>query len=192
MNKLGKIFIVIGIILISISSYLLIDNFLEEKHAENSSKEVLEIMEQTTNNIINLSNNSTVSINGDSYIGIIYLPSLNLELPVMTKYSDVNLQKAPCVYYGSIYTNDLIICAHSYKAHFKYLSKLSKNDYIIIKDINNQEYYYQVLFTEVLEPTDVLEMIDNEYDLTLYTCTPDGQKRITIRCNKIISPIEYN
>lgn len=192
MNRIGQVFIILGILLIAISTYLLVDDLIAEKHAATSSKEVLELMEQTTDNVTQLSNTNTISINGDSYIGVLYIPTLNLELPVMTKYSDANLQKAPCVYYGSLHTNDLIICAHSYKAHFKYLSKLSKHDYIIIKDINNQEYYYEVLFTEVLSATDVLEMIDNEYDLTLYTCTPDGQKRITIRCNKVISPIAYN
>lgn len=191
MNKHSKIFIIIGIILITISTYLLVDNLLEEKYAETLSKKALEIIENSNYETINISNLSTASINGDSYIGILYIPTINLELPIMTHYNEFNLQKAPCVYYGSIATNDLIICAHSYKAHFKYLSKLSKNDYIIIKDINKQEYYYEVLFTEVLDSTDVLEMIDNEYDLTLYTCTPDGQKRITVRCNRIISSIEY-
>jgi len=146
MNKVGKILIIIGLVLIIISTYLLVDDLLEEKYAETSSKKILEIMGNSNYETINISNLSTISINGDSYTGILYIPTINLELPIMTKYNESNLQKAPCVYYGAITTNDLIICAHSYKAHFKYLSKLSKNDYIIIKDMNNQEYYYKVLF----------------------------------------------
>ena len=32
------------------------------------------------------------------------------------------------------------------------------------------------------------EMINNDFDLTLYTCTTDGMNRITIRCNMINKP----
>ena len=50
---------------------------------------------------------------------------------------------------------------------------------------NGNNYIYEVVTIEVLKPNQVSEMINNDYDLTLYTCTNDGQNRITVRCNKI-------
>ena len=127
----------------------------------------------------------TTNINGYDYIGTITIPTINLELPVMSEYDYNRLEIAPCRYYGSIYTNDLIICAHSYKTHFKYIDKLKQKDLILFTDINNNTHVYEVLEIEILKPTEVSEMINSDFDLTLYTCTYDGQNRITVRCNKI-------
>ena len=127
----------------------------------------------------------SISINGYNYLGTITIPRLNLELPVMDEYDYNRLKKAPCRYYGSIYTNDLIICAHSYRTHFGYLDRLKQKDMIVFTDIDGINYFYEVLEIEILKPTEVDKMINNDFDLTLYTCTSDGNNRITVRCNRI-------
>ena len=38
----------------------------------------------------------------------------------------------------------MIICGHSYKKHFKYLSKLKQGDYVIFTDVLNNQYIYEV------------------------------------------------
>ena len=38
---------------------------------------------------------------------------------------------------------------------------------------------------EILKPTEIKEMIESNFDLTLYTCTKDSKSRVTIRCNRI-------
>lgn len=193
MSKIGKKLIIIGISLIIISSILSIHNIYEENKAGKNSIAVLDNMKDTivenvqniNNEIENEKNMQTININGYDYIGTITIPSLNLELPIMSEYDYDRLKISPCRYYGSIYTNDLIICAHSYKTHFKYISNLNQGDKIIITDTLGINYIYEVLEIEILNPNDVSKMIDNEFDLTLYTCTNDGLKRITVRCNRI-------
>lgn len=195
MNKISKLFIITGSILILVSILLFTFNKYEELNAGNKSAIALDIiknnLEDSFNNNINnqeiLYNKEmlTTNIDGYEYIGTINIPTLNLELPIMSNYDYDLLKIAPCRYYGSIYTNDLIICAHSYKTHFKYLNKLKQKDLIMITDINGNKYIYEVLEIEILKPTDVSKMINNDFDLTLYTCTNDGLNRITVRCNKI-------
>jgi len=196
MNKLGKVFITLGIILIAISVSMIIYNKYEDLSAGKASQDVLAIIEENVeeNNIENdldiLVNDSskemdTTKIKGYDYIGTIIIPKLNLELPIMSEYDYDRLKKAPCRYYGSIYTNDLIICGHSYKTHFRYLNKLKQKDLVVFTDVNNTSYIYEVLEIEVLEKTDVEKMINNDYDLTLYTCTNGGIDRLAIRCNRV-------
>ena len=36
---------------------------------------------------------------------------------------------------------------------------------------------------EILEATDINNMLDSQFDLTLYTCTKDSLRRVTIRAN---------
>ena len=201
MNKLSKIFMSIGILLIAISAALLIYNNYEETKAGKKSKEVLKAIKINLNNIpkdintnkIDLAQTNeemhTINIDGYDYIGTITIPSLGLELPIMSKYDNNSLKIAPARYYGSVYTNDLIICGHSYKTHFKYLSNLEQRDNIIFTDIEGQSYIYEVLEIEVLSPSEVSTMIDNEFDLTLYTCTDDGFNRITVRCNRVTNKV---
>lgn len=200
MNKLGKIFILIGFLLIITSIFLIISNNYEEVSAGKKSKIALDIIKENIENInienetnINQINNNEeqskemkrTNINGYDYIGTITIPALNIELPIMSEYDYNRLMISPCRYYGSIHTNDLIICAHSYKTHFKYLDNLKQKDLIMITDIDGNNYFYEVLEIEILKPDQVSEMINNEFDLTLYTCTNDGQNRITVRCNRI-------
>lgn len=202
MNKLAKTFILIGSFLITISISLIISNNYQEINAGKKSKVALDIIkenidkndetniEETTINQINNQEEQSkemkrTNINGYDYIGTITIPTLNLELPIMSEYDYNRLMISPCRYYGSIHTNDLIICAHSYKTHFKYLDKLKQKDLIMITDIDGNNYFYEVLEIEILNPDQVSEMINNEFDLTLYTCTNDGQKRITVRANRI-------
>ena len=102
MNKIGKIFIIIGILLIGASLALFIKNYIDNKIAEDSSKEILSIMgkNEEEKDIIQLTSNkaNSININGDLYMGILYIPAINMELPIMSNYSYENLQKAPCIY----------------------------------------------------------------------------------------------
>ena len=189
-NNLGKIFITQGVILIIISISMLIYNKYEDIKAYKFSQEVLVIIENNiSDNEVKENDYSkemdTINIKGYDYIGTIIIPKLDLKLPIMSEYDYSRLKKTPCRYYGSIHTNDLIICGHSYKTHFKYLNKLKQKDLIIFTDVNNVNYVYEVLEIEVLKKTDVEKMIDNDYDLTLYTCTNGGIDRLTIRCNRV-------
>ena len=196
MNKLSRKLIIIGVILITTSITLISCNNYEEEKAALNSSNVLEsiktnISEEENKTIINYQNKEmeTINISGYDYIGTIAIPSLNLELPIMSEYDNDRLKIAPCRYYGSLYTNDLIICAHSYKTHFKYLSNLNQLDKIIITDIHGNNHIYEVLEIEILNPKEVSKMINNDFDLTLYTCTNDGLNRITVRCNRVSSSI---
>lgn len=189
MNKLGKYLIILGVILIAISLSLFTFNNLEDYHASKSSHEILEMIDDNKNEeiVTNVSNltkqgEDVINIKGNNYIGIIEIPTLNLKLPIMSEFTYDKLKIAPCRYFGSIQTNDLVICGHSYLAHFGNLYKLQPKDIIIINDFHKQ-YIYEVEAIEILEATDINNMLDSQFDLTLYTCTKDSLRRVTIRAN---------
>ena len=188
MKKISKIFFGLGTILIILSIFFLINDLNEDKLAGSTSKKVLGIIENDLDNNDNSNKNyvdDTILIDGYNYIGIIEIPSINLKLPIISTFDYDRLKIAPCIYYGSIETNDLVICGHSYKNHFRYLKELKSGDIITITDMNSNTYYYEVALVEILKPTEVLEMIESSFDLTLYTCSYGALKRITVRCNRI-------
>ena len=126
----------------------------------------------------------TVEAEGDRYIGTLYFPSLQLELPVMSSWSYPDLKKAPCLYSGSIYENNAVIAGHNYASHFGRLTKLDPGDAVYFTDVDGNVFTYGVVSQEVLEPTAVEEMTSGDFDLSLFTCTLSGQSRFTVRCDR--------
>jgi sortase A len=127
----------------------------------------------------------TVQVEGGECIGILAIPVLEVELPVLTDWSYEKLKKAPCHYYGSCYESDFVIAAHNYASHFGRLTQLQTGDLVLFTDVAGQTHYYEVVLLETLPPTATEEMITSGFALSLYTCTPGGGNRVTVRCNRV-------
>lgn len=127
----------------------------------------------------------SVPLENDDCIGILSIPVLEIELPVLTDWSYAKLKKAPCHYYGSCYDTDFVIAAHNYAAHFGRLTELRQGDLVLFTDTGGTTHSYEVVLRETLPPTATEEMITSGFDLSLYTCTPGGANRVTVRCNKV-------
>ena len=127
----------------------------------------------------------TVKVGGYDCIGILSVPVLDLELPVLADWSYTKLKKAPCHYYGNNYEKDFVIAAHNYKSHFGRLSELHTGDLIVFTDANGADHGYEVVLLETLPKEATQEMIASGFALSLYTCTPGGASRVTVRCNAV-------
>ncbi len=130
----------------------------------------------------------TIEIDGESYIGILQIPSLGIELPVMAEWSYPNLKKSPCRYVGNPNSKNLIIAAHNYSSHFGRISELRSGDEILFTDVNGKVFRYSVAMTENIGGKDVEAMmkdIDDNWQLTLFTCTLGGQSRVSVRAEEI-------
>ena len=126
----------------------------------------------------------TAKVDGYDCIGVLSIPVLEIELPVLTDWSYAKLEIAPCHYFGSCVEKDFVIAAHNYLSHFRKLSQLQPKDLILFTDISGTVHYYEVVLLETLPPSATEEMITSGFDLSLYTCTPGGASRVTVRCRK--------
>lgn len=115
-------------------------------------------------------------------IGILEIPALDLELPVISSWSYSSLRLAPCRYSGSAYKGDLVIAAHNYQSHFGGLRTLPEGSEVFFTDAVGNRFSYYVAVTEALTPWSVDDMTSGEWPLTLFTCTLDSQNRVTVRC----------
>ena len=124
-------------------------------------------------------------INGQSYIGVLEIPKLELELPIISEWNDERLKISPCRYVGSAYTGNLILSGHSYVNHFRYIRKLENGDRVNFTDMDGNRFVYQVVSSEIIDASDVEGMLAGDWDLTLFTCTPGGRSRNTVRCHLV-------
>lgn len=126
-----------------------------------------------------------VEIEGYGYVGYLSIPTLQLELPVMSECDRSRLKISPCRFAGSTKTDNLVIAGHNYTRFFGTLSRLSPGDMVYLIDMDGMLSSYEVAEVEVLAPTDIEGMISGNYALTLFTCTYDIKNRIAVRCERI-------
>lgn len=185
---IGTLCVLLGIVCLFCSVGFVLYNYLESENAANSTKSLLEDFNSEIHNQNHKQNNSkmpTVKVGGYDCIGVLSIPALGLELPVLTDWSYAKLKKAPCLYYGSYYEKDFVIAAHNYKSHFGRLSTLKKGDVVIFTSADGVARYYEVALLETLPKNATEEMITSGFDLSLYTCTLGGGSRVTVRCNLV-------
>lgn len=192
-NKTGKIFIVIGVVLVSLALLLLLYNIREDRLAGQASDEALTSIKETIPDEIafgvsesNLEHDgdpyemTVKEIDGYGYIGYLDIPALDLQLPIMSEWDDDRLNIAPCREYGSSKSDDLVIAGHNYRQHFASLPKLEIGNSFIFTDMNGIINTYEVQSIEVIEPTAVEVVKNSESDIILYTCTYGGQDRVAV------------
>lgn len=126
-----------------------------------------------------------VVVDGYACIGVLWIPSLDLELPVITETSKKALKLAPCRFSGSAYQNDLVIGAHNYSTHFGKIGDLPYGSAVEFTDLDGNVFLYRVADIEILQPNQAEELCSGQWPLTLYTCTYGGRTRIVVRCERI-------
>ena len=185
-KRIGVICVFLGVLCILSSVGFVVYNRWEDKNAEEIAQSLLEDVQ----NIIDEktpkpedTEMATVKVDNYDCIGVLSIPILDLELPVLTDWSYSKLKKSPCHYYGSYYEKDFVIAAHNYKAHFGRLSELQAGDVVVFTNVSGTAHYYEVVILETLSPNATKEMITSGFDLSLYTCTLGGGSRVTVRCN---------
>lgn len=195
MRKVGIFCIILGILCLLAAGGWVVYNILEAKSAENAANVLLQdVHEQIamTEEPAQIAPEEpimqqmlTTQVSGYDCIGILSIPALELELPVLTDWTYEKLKVAPCVYYGSYYEKNFVIAAHNYEGHFKKLSQLQAGDLLSLTDVSGHKRVYEVVLLETLPGDATEEMITADFDLSLYTCTPGGGSRITVRCNAV-------
>lgn len=203
MKHKGTGLIASGLALILAAAALTGYNLLESRQAKQSAAQTLQILqaeivpEETNSDAVDKASAveevpdyvrfpememPIVHVDGQDYVGMISIPSLELELPVISQWSYPALKIAPCRYEGSAYTGDLILMAHNFESHFGKIKELRPEDAVLFTDMDGNVFSYRVVELETLPGTAIEDMSAGVWDLTLFTCTYGGRSRVTIRC----------
>lgn len=209
MRKLRTILYGLGFLMLAAALMLTVWNIRTDQEAGESAKEVLEELEismQDENPVKEDSEQPTIqlepqvqipdhllnpdmdmpvkNVDGKEYVGIITMHQLGIELPVMSDWSYSKLKQAPCLYSGSVYQDNLVIMAHNYRSQFGRIRRLTTGSQITFTDMDGNVFAYLVAAIEVLDPLEVENVTNGEWDLTLFTCTLGGESRVVVRCEK--------
>lgn len=205
-KRKGGLWITLGLLLIVAALSLVCYNLYDALRAEQSAWQIMNSLEVASAEDSRISAPAEASekaalpqepvleaqmempvktVDGIEIVGILRIPALELELPIISQWSYPDLQTAPCRYSGSAYLNNLILCGHNYSSHFGRLKELREGDIVTFTDMDGNLFTYEMAERETLMPTSVEEMASGDWDLTLFTCTVGGKSRVTVRCTLV-------
>ena len=125
-------------------------------------------------------------------IGVINIPSIKVNYPILSTYSDALLKIAPCKFHGPNpnEVGNLCIAGHNYKnsKFFSKISKLKSGDKIEITDLGGNTVIYSVYDKFIVNPNELectSQLTEGRKELTLITCTNDNKRRYIIKAREI-------
>lgn len=185
-----QFFISLLLILCSISYFL---NFIYNRNKKEELSNTL-LSKFNIERIYSNDNYTTIKLNDNSnsfIIGIIEIPKINIQYPILSDANDEFLKISPCRFYGP-YPNgvgNLCIAGHNYDddRFFSNLFKLSIGDTINIYDYNNfcLSYYVYDKF-EILESDTscTSQSTNGKREITLVTCNNINKNRLVIKAKE--------
>ena len=136
----------------------------------------------------------SVASDGTVYftIGVINIPSINVNYPILSTYSDALLKIAPCKFWGPNpnEVGNLCIAGHNYK-NSKFFSKVPNmelGDTIEITDLGGNTVVYAIYDKYIVNPDELectSQMTNGKREITLITCTNDNKQRHIIKAREI-------
>ena len=137
----------------------------------------------------------SVASDGTEYytIGVVNIPSLEVNYPILSTYSDELLKIAPCKFHGPNPNEigNLCIAGHNYR-NSKFFSKVPNmelGDTIEITDLGGNTIIYAVYDKFIVNPDELdctSQLTGGKKEITLITCTDDNKQRHIIKAREIL------
>lgn len=153
----------------------------EEILPPHESEKTEEIVDSITDNKTNsnIPKTATYTVAGEEYtvVGVLNIPSLNIEYPILSETSTKLLKVSLTKYWGANpnEVGNMVVVGHNYKNNkfFSNLSKIQHGEIVKIRDLSNKTLNYKVYDTYVIDPYDnscTSQLTDGKKEITLITC----------------------
>ncbi len=195
-NKAGKYVMLLGVLCIVAALSLAVYNAWDDHRATVESAEIVDevrtaIVQRTEQEPDteenNAANEKTITVDGDTFLGCLLVPSMGLEIPIRSQFSMEGMESAAVCYAGSMEENNLVIGGHNYSRIFRPIKQLPEGALVQILDAGVKVTDYEVVSLEILNPNqvDALTADSDDWDLSLFTCTTGGGSRYVVRCARV-------
>lgn len=196
MNKLN-IYRVLRIILIIIAivvAVFVVKKFYNEGKTENSAKEVLAEIKTTieTSDEAEAVQTIDAELKGYKIVGIIKIPKIDLEYPILEKTTVESLNVSITKFWGNEINEigNVTLAGHNNFSGvmFGRIKKLVIGDIIELTDAQNVTLQYEVFETKIIDPNDIsciLPIEEGRREITLITCENGKANRFIVKAKEI-------
>lgn len=187
--KVYKVILICLIIIAIITGILIIIKYGRNQVNEKNTRLIVNEIMQQENNVID--ENQVYQIEGYNIIGIIQIPTIELEYPIIDICDKKSMKVSVGKYWGGNVNENgnLSLAAHNNKdgTMFGKTKYLKIGDEIFLTDMKKNKVRYEIYDIFSVEPNDVtiLETIKTDVkEVTLITCTNGNKNRLVIKANE--------
>ena len=191
-----KIILVILVITAIILAGFVIKKQIESKEVEDNTKTVLqEIKKENKSNPeqIDVIQEIDQKIGEYKVIGIINIPKIGIEYPILEKTNKESLDLSITKFWGEKINQkgNVVLAGHNRlnNTMFGKIDKLENGDIIELTDSQMVTVKYQVFDKYVIDPNDIdciFPVDENAREVTLITCTNRDKNRLVVKAREII------
>lgn len=197
MNKITvyKILLTVLIIIAIILLAFVIKKQIDSQKIENQAQEVLSKIKNSNLNDMEESDiiqEIDEEINGYKVIGIIKIPKIEIEYPILEKTDKTSLELSITKFWGDKINQkgNVVLAGHNRlnNTMFGKIDKLEKGDIIELTDSQMVTVKYQVFKTYTVDPNDIkciLPEDEENREITLITCSNRDKNRFIVKAREI-------
>ena len=190
--KIYKILLAVLIAASIIVAVLVAIKYVKLYKNEKETKQVIANITQSSENNEEVTNKIDESIQGHKVVGIIKIPELNIEYPILENTNKETLNLSITKFWGNRINEigNVTLAGHNNLngTMFGKIKKMQVGDIIELTDIQNVTLKYQVFKVYVIDPNDITCILpeqENVREVTLITCTNGNKNRLIVKAREI-------
>ena len=190
--KLYKILLAILVIATITVAILVSIKYIKLYKNEKEAKKVITNIAESFKNNEDVTNQIDQNIQGHKVVGIIKIPKLELEYPILENTNKQTLNLSITKFWGNKINEigNVTLAGHNNLngTMFGKIKKLQEGDIIELTDIQNVTLKYQVFKVYVIDPNDITCILpeqENVREVTLITCTNGNKNRLIVKAREI-------
>ena len=186
-NKLlfYKAFLCVLLISLIITIILIVKKYGTQEKYEEKNEEIVEVFSRTEEKI-DQNGISLIELEGFKVIGLIKIPAIDLEYPILEQTTDEAMKVSISKYWGGDINSygNVSLAGHNNKITLTMFGKnknLKNGDSIFLTDLTGTTIEYKIYDTFITDPDDVsiLRTTDKSVrEVTLITCTNGRANRL--------------
>lgn len=174
-KKLALIIIIMGIALIGVGGYQFSKTKEAQKNSLAEAHRILDLSKEKTSTELKTENIETFNPKDGETVGILSIPKINAELPIVEGTSEDELEKGVGHYEGTAYPTqkDQILLSGHRDTVFRRMGELKIGDVFIVK-LPYGTFEYKIESTKIVDAVDrsIIKSTAPEEELVVTTCYP--------------------
>lgn len=190
--KIYKILLAVLITATIIVATLVVIRYVKLYKNEKEAKNVITSITEKLKSNDEVINQIDENIQGHKVIGIIKIPKLELEYPILENTNKQTLNLSITKFWGNKINEigNVTLAGHNNLngTMFGKIKKLQEGDIIELTDIQNITLKYQIFKVYVIDPNDITCILpeqENVREVTLITCTNGNKNRLIVKAREI-------
>lgn len=190
--KIYKAILIVLIISITSIAIAVSFKFIKEYNNQKKTKEiVIDINKKIKDTNSDTAEKMNIEIKGHQVIGIIKIPIINMEYPILETTTAETLNLSITKFWGNEINEvgNVTLAGHNNLSGvmFGKIKKLKIGDVIELTDMQNITLKYEIFKTYIIDPNDISCILpENEgtREITLITCTTGGKNRYIVKARQ--------